>query len=145
MSTLLILLPTLYPFTFNEPENILSLPIFFKGLGEGGLPGLLSATFIQPFQSEAYKLKHFEPIANVFLFMPLGGSLAYPIRRLGGTWTATFLLVALICPAFSLAIETMQVFLPSRTSALADVITNSLGGLFGFACVVVAQHSIQAT
>jgi glycopeptide antibiotics resistance protein len=135
----------LYPFIFNEPENILSLPSFFKGLGEGGLPGLLSATFVQPFQSEAYKLKYFEPIANVFLFMPLGGSLTYLIHRSGSTWSTTLLLVALVCPVFSLTIETMQVFLPSRTSAIADIITNSLGGLFGFACVALAQHSIQAT
>lgn len=140
VSTLFILLPTLYPFTFNEPENILSLPIFFKGIGEGGLPGLLSATFVQPFQSETYKLKYFEPIANVFLFMPLGGSLAYLIRRWGGTWAATFLLVALICPVFSLTIETIQVFLPSRTSAIADIITNSMGALFGFACVLLSQR-----
>jgi VanZ family protein len=142
-SLLLIIALTLYPFTFNEPENILSLPIFFKGIGEGGLPGLLSATFVQPFQSETYKLKHFEPIANVFLFMPLGGSLAYLIRRLGGTWTATFLLVALIGPVFSLTIETIQVFLPSRTSAIADIITNSMGALLGLACVFLGRYGLS--
>jgi len=140
VSTLLILSLTLYPFAFQDPEHIRALPLFFKGIGDDGFLGLLSGTFIAPFQYETHKFKHFEPLANVFLFVPLGGSLAYLIHRLTGTWTATLILVSLTCLSFSLVVETLQVFLPSRSSTITDVVTNSMGGLFGFISAVLIHR-----
>jgi VanZ family protein len=65
-------------------------------------------------------------ILNVFLFIPLGIGLAFsglPAKR------------ALLCIcALSLLIETAQFFvIPGRYSNIGDVITNSLGGVLGFA------------
>jgi len=142
-SALFILLLTPYPYSFNEPENILWFPALFQGTGEDGLLGLLTGTFVQPFQAESYKLKHFEPIANVFLFVPLGGSLAYLVRRLSGRWIVSALVVMVLCPAFSLAIEFLQAFLPSRSSTIADIITNSLSALLGLASAFVVRPLLK--
>lgn len=61
-------------------------------------------------------------LLNVALFVPLGFLLE---RSLGVTRTA------LLCLLASLAIETIQLFLPGRWSTLSDLLANGLGGLLG--------------
>jgi hypothetical protein len=65
-------------------------------------------------------------ILNVFLFMPLGFGLAFSGMRAKRAILAMCVLSALI--------ETAQLLvIPGRYSTLGDVITNSVGGVLGFA------------
>jgi glycopeptide antibiotics resistance protein len=41
------------------------------------------------------------------------------------------LVIVLLSAGFSLGVETLQLFLPSRVSSIIDISTNSLGGLLG--------------
>jgi hypothetical protein len=70
-------------------------------------------------------------ILNVFLFMPLGVGLAFSGMRAKRAILAMCALSALI--------ETAQLLvIPGRYSTLGDVITNSVGGVLGFAIGVYA-------
>jgi len=68
-------------------------------------------------------------IANIIGFMPLGFTLYgfLTVSRM----RARIMVVALLCGAFSVSIELMQVMLPTRDSSQTDVLTNILGGVIG--------------
>jgi VanZ like protein/concanavalin A-like lectin/glucanase superfamily protein len=69
-------------------------------------------------------------VVNILGFMPLGFLLCAYLSLLRKSDHAT-LKTMVLCALISLIIETLQAFLPTRTSGLTDVITNSIGGLFG--------------
>ncbi len=69
-------------------------------------------------------------IVNVLAYVPLGLSvvLAHSTRRSAGR---VLLRATLIGFALSLVVESLQVYLPSRVSALSDLLTNILGTFVG--------------
>jgi VanZ family protein len=71
-------------------------------------------------------------VGNFAVFVPLGWGLHRVTRR----WrvfprAVDFVAVSIAVAVFSLTMETVQYFLPSRYSSFIDVITNSLGGAVG--------------
>src|SRR5688572_12945179 len=65
---------------------------------------------------------------NVAMFVPIG----WGLRRAGrGVPRMSSLAVVLVAAAFSLAMETVQAWLPNRYSSLADVLANALGAGVG--------------
>jgi len=69
-------------------------------------------------------------VVNVAAYLPLGFLLAIGCGARYGA--APGVLAAASCAAFvSLAMEAMQMFLPSRIAANVDLLTNGLGGLIG--------------
>ena len=72
-----------------------------------------------------------EPLLNVLMFVPLGLALAVQLaQHLRSIYV--FLIVFVLCAAFSLTIETLQLLVPSRHSTLMDLLTNTLGGGIGY-------------
>lgn len=70
-------------------------------------------------------------ILNILMFVPMGLLLAQKVksRPLSVGWLS--LLVGAGSFAFSLSIESLQHFLPSRDSSLVDVLSNTCGALIG--------------
>ena len=79
-----------------------------------------------------------EVLVNILLFVPFGIYLGMLAPRL--RWWA----IAGILLASSLALETTQHLLSVGSFDLTDVIDNSLGGIIGFAALVVAQPRLGA-
>jgi glycopeptide antibiotics resistance protein len=75
-------------------------------------------------------LKDFQE--NILFFMPFGALLSMILtrRRRAGVFVLV-LAVTLAGGLFSFAIEFMQLHLPTRTSTLADIISNMMGSGFG--------------
>lgn len=70
-------------------------------------------------------------LLNVALFVPFGFGAGVPLRRRFGWWQA-LLFATLASFAFTFAIETLQVFMPTRTSSWYDISANTAGGILGF-------------
>lgn len=67
---------------------------------------------------------------NLAAYVPLGFLLALALRaRLAAP--AAVLLAAILSAALSLAMESAQMFLPTRIASNVDLLTNGAGGLFG--------------
>jgi len=79
-----------------------------------------------------------EVLVNILLFVPFGIYLGMLAPRL--RWWA----IAGMLLASSLALETTQHLLSVGSFDLTDVIDNSLGGIIGFAALVVAQRRLGA-
>jgi hypothetical protein len=62
-------------------------------------------------------------LQNVLLFLPLG----WLLRRRGWSWLRVFAAAF----ALSLAIESVQIFIPTRHCQATDVVLNACGGLIG--------------
>jgi hypothetical protein len=71
-------------------------------------------------------------LTNLFGFVPLGILLMAILARFegGAGWTGQ-LVVVLIAFSFSLGIEIVQVWIPSRDSSLLDLLLNTFGGIIG--------------
>ena len=69
-----------------------------------------------------------EFLANVVMFLPLGFGCALRLRRN----SSRLPIVLGISLATTLTVETLQIFLPSRTPTHIDLLSNTLGGGFGF-------------
>jgi VanZ family protein len=90
--------------------------------------------YLTPFWEDMKFEKNYisDVIVNFFCFIPSGLFLAGALRNRYSR--KKILLIATICGLLiSFTIETAQVFLPSRTSQLSDLITNTLGALTGAA------------
>ncbi len=109
----LVLVPflTLFPFNFYFPNNF-SLEYIYKS-----------------FQHESYFRDFF---ANIIFFIPFGFSLTYLLPRQKLTAVGTFIAVLLASFALSFTVEILQVFIPSRSSTLTDISSNSFGGIVGY-------------
>jgi glycopeptide antibiotics resistance protein len=71
-----------------------------------------------------------EAIVNIAGFIPLGTCLC--LRFWTGWSNPRFVAITILAGAFvSLAIELLQVILPTRDSSLADPVTNILGAAIG--------------
>jgi len=81
---------------------------------------------------------------NILGFIPLGGLLVIYWRNVRG-WSNRKAAAAAVLTGFllSLAIELLQVFLPSRDSSLLDLIDNTLGSGIGAGLAVSAYPWLQ--
>ena len=70
-------------------------------------------------------------IRNLFLFVPYGLCLTLCIRQKAKNKAFIFLFIFFVSFATSLTVETLQLFLPSRSTTLTDILMNTLGGCLG--------------
>jgi glycopeptide antibiotics resistance protein len=86
-------------------------------------------------------------LANILLFIPVGffgaGALAGRTNR---TWIAALAVFCLLLASgvLSLAVEILQVMVPSRTPSLADVGAQMLGTSAGIGCWFAAHRDVHA-
>jgi glycopeptide antibiotics resistance protein len=121
---------------------------FDEGLGErvynklGDGSDLIAPAWMKVLQIRALSWPQWEELGSssglkdVFLnflgFMPLGFLLIATLSRLEGIGSRHVLLATLLIAfSFSLGIEIVQVWIPSRDSSLLDLNLNTLGGLMG--------------
>ncbi|NEO97151.1 MAG: VanZ family protein [Symploca sp. SIO2E9] len=112
-SILLVLVCTLSPFEFSFAQGFSIQLILSRFSSNGNLSDLLR---------------------NILLFMPFGFGLACLMQRtkLGGL--VLLITVVILSAGLSLTVEFLQVFLPSRTPTISDLVTNTTGGGLGFVC-----------
>lgn len=72
--------------------------------------------------------------ANILLFLPFGFAFTGLIQEKQFRWLFRLALVLTVSAGLSFAVEILQVFLPSRTPSLLDVVANSLGAFLGCLC-----------
>lgn len=75
------------------------------------------------------QLSRADVLTNVLAYIPLGGLIAWTLRR--GGKAATVIVAAMAGAALSFAMESVQMFLPSRTSSNVDLLTNIAGVALG--------------
>ncbi|MBD2295356.1 VanZ family protein [Anabaena sphaerica FACHB-251] len=109
-TTLVIVIATLYPFNFSLPHSF-SVTDFFA-----------SFNHVSSFQDQ---------VNNVLLFMPLGFYCANFLQKLKIRILLQIIIVLVLSAGLSLTVETLQIFLPSRSPTPADIVNNTLGGGLG--------------
>ena len=109
-SILCIAIATIYPFDFVVPQNLSLQNIFGK------------------FDCIS-DLKDYTQ--NIILFIPWGFSLAWILTRQKPIYLGIIIIVIIANFSTSLTVETIQFFLPIRTSNFTDVATNTIGGTIG--------------
>ena len=106
-----ILIVTLYPYSFvnqNYTVLIMRLKRFFNSPGD------------------IYDL-----ISNVLLFILLGFGLGRILQRQFNNKVLVLIISLLVSSNLSLIVEILQMFLPTRTSSLWDLLANIIGGVGG--------------
>ncbi len=81
-------------------------------------------------------------IGNVIFFLPFGFGLACLSRQRGFNHLETVLITVFLSSALSLTVETLQLFLPSRSSSVIDICTNTTGGFLGTIAYLVWRATI---
>jgi glycopeptide antibiotics resistance protein len=80
-------------------------------------------------------LDYGDMILNFGMFLPFGVLLAQLVFK-GGSSVRAILKVGGTSCLFSLSIEASQLFLPTRTTQVSDLVFNTLGGLAGAASAI---------
>lgn len=83
-----------------------------------------------------------DQIENILLFIPFGFGLTGWIQRTRLEKIVVFILVLAASASFSFTVEVIQIFLPSRSSTISDVVTNTIGGCLGFAGFSLGKSEI---
>jgi VanZ family protein len=109
----------------------------FSGWRDRGLPAFafLTASFNRPVPA-------FDVVVNVIGYLPLGFLAvlaAYP--RLRGAGALAFGLACAVATSFLL--ESLQLYLPSRTSSNLDLLANTAGGAAGALVAVAATRQLM--
>lgn len=112
-SLLLVVLATLFPFDFSLSNRLSLATIISKLSGWGTVDDWSS---------------------NILLFVPFGLGLASLLQTVSLKTAAKIAVVLIISAGVSGAVEILQLFLPSKFPAFADIAGNSLGGVAGFCC-----------
>ena len=88
---------------------------------------------VPPWQEFKFQQNNIEDILlNVIGFMPLGFFLFTTLnKRDGNSMKHGILITAILCFFVSLFIEIVQAWIPSRSSSMIDLISNTLGGWIG--------------
>lgn len=107
---LFVLIFTISPFDFTIKDG-LSLQEFISNFGR-------SSEFNELF-------------ANVLLFLPLGFGLTGLVLKRARSLKLSILVILVLSASLSTVVEIIQVLLPSRTSSLTDICTNTVGGGLG--------------
>ncbi len=92
------------------------------------------AGFVLPSSSMADFLR------NVVLFMPLGFGLAAILDQRGWSKNRIRIAVLLCGLLLTLAVESLQQFVPRRQPSVGDLIANTLGAIVGLACYRLWQN-----
>ncbi len=109
-SLLLVLFLTLFPFNFSWQEGFDLREVYQYFYHPSNLGDFL---------------------INIFFFIPFGFSLTYLLIEKKIIWHQIAIIVILASFSLSLTVETLQIFLPSRSSSSTDIISNSFGGWLG--------------
>lgn len=86
-------------------------------------------------------------LANILLFAPVGFFGAGALRgRTNRAWITAIAMSCLLLAsgALSLAVEVLQVMVPSRTPSLADVVAQMMGTIAGAGCWFAAHREVHA-
>jgi glycopeptide antibiotics resistance protein len=88
---------------------------------------------VPPWQDFKFEQNNVEDILiNAIGFMPLGFFLFATLNRLDGNSVKHGILItAILCFILSLFIEIVQAWIPSRSSSMTDLISNTFGGWIG--------------
>ncbi|HEY9803564.1 MAG TPA: VanZ family protein [Leptolyngbyaceae cyanobacterium] len=113
---LIVLIATLYPFNFSRIQ-LLSLSTIIANFNHSS-----------SFQDQ---------VNNVLLFIPLGFTLTNLLSKSSKKNLSKLFLVFLFSFSLSLTVELLQIFLPSRSPTPADLLNNTLGGIFGLICFYI--------
>jgi len=97
----------------------------------------------KPFLSPPSFDHHADIVNNVIGFIPLGFTLCGYLSSLWRRGTAVVATV-LLCGLFSLTIEMLQWYLPTRDSSTTDFITNTAGGIVGVLLYRLSHLWIEA-
>ncbi|HYT15774.1 MAG TPA: VanZ family protein [Burkholderiales bacterium] len=108
----------------------------FSGWRDRGLPPFtfLTAPLARPIPA-------FDFVANIIGYVPLGFLAvlaAYPRLRLGYAFAFSFACSA----SLSFALESLQLYLPTRTSSNLDLLANTAGGLVGALTALAAMRPL---
>jgi glycopeptide antibiotics resistance protein len=111
LGLIIVLLLTLLPFDFEDPQGNYILAIV---------------------TSFGHHTDKFDLLGNLLLFIPFGFGLAGVLekRRLGFVKTALVVIVSSL--SLSSTVEILQVFLPERASTSIDILSNTTSGFWGF-------------
>ncbi|NHC36228.1 VanZ family protein [Scytonema millei] len=120
-SILLVVVATLFPFNFSRDEGG-SLRYFLSNFKHSSHLG--------------------DKIKNIFLFIPFGFGITCFLQAKKLNLLFKLILVVVLSFSLSFAVETLQIFLPSRETSPADLLTNSLGGFIGFLCFYIWKFKI---
>ena len=120
-STLCVFFATLLPFNFT--------PIAFD------LRTIVRSFFLHPSNLN-------DLIGNVVFFLPFGFGLACLSRQRGFNYSGVILITAFLSSALSLTVETLQLFLASRSSSVIDICTNTTGGVLGTISYLIGRAKI---
>src|SRR5258706_481256 len=109
----------------------------FSGWRDRGLPpfAFVAAPFTRP-------MPVFDVVVNVIGYVPLGflaALAAYPRLRGGRAFVFGFACSLLL----SFALESLQLYLPSRTSSNLDLLTNAAGGALGALAAVAGTRALR--
>lgn len=86
-----------------------------------------------------------DAVVNLLGFIPLGLVLAATLSRLQGVGGRTIWAVVLLSSfCFSLIIEMVQIFMPSRDSSILDLILNTFGGWLGVVLFNICRRWVGA-
>jgi hypothetical protein len=99
---------------------------------------------IPPWKDLSYNRPDYSDIAiNVLGFLPFGFCFfLYRHARRPHRLVTNALLVVLAGLAISLTIEVTQAWLPSRTSSITDLMTDTAGALLGVALALAVRHKV---
>lgn len=120
-SVLFVFIATLLPFNFT--------PIAFD------LRAIVRSFFLHPSNLN-------DLIGNVIFFLPFGFGLACLSQQKGFNYLEGILITVFLSSALSLTVETLQLFLPSRSSSVIDICTNTIGGFVGAIAYLVWRATI---
>jgi glycopeptide antibiotics resistance protein len=114
LSFLAIVFCTLFPFNFTVPH------------------GMTLREAAAPFDWRVYDPSDpMDTVNNIILFIPFGFALACLALKRSGRLRWAVPLAALVSCTFACSIEFLQQWLPLRDSSLADICSNTTGGIIG--------------
>lgn len=121
LTLVIIAVSTLYPFKFILPD-------------QASIQDILEQFY--------HRSSYLDIVANIILFAPLGFGIGARLARRPIAILNQLLVVALVSGGCSFLIEILQVFLPGRAPTPMDVVSNTLGGIVGFAVFQIYGKTI---
>ncbi|TAE59724.1 MAG: VanZ family protein [Nostocales cyanobacterium] len=81
-----------------------------------------------------------DQLNNVLLFMPLGFCFAGLLQKQAIHLGLQVIIIFLFSAGLSFTVETLQIFLPSRSPTPEDIVNNTLGGCLGLLCFYIWNY-----
>lgn len=110
-NVIVIVIATLFPFDFIERDHLYLM--------------MMLKRFFRP-NSDIYDL-----IANILLFLPLGFGFGKIFQQRFSGKLVLLITSFFLSATVSLIVEIIQIYLPTRTPSLIDLLSNILGGILG--------------